>query len=83
MYFFSVFLDKPAAGVKSAIYHSDVDDSAESSTDEEGLQELPNIPHDPSGHPKKNLMKYVDKLAESRFFQAATENRYIKKAMEG
>lgn len=72
--------------VKSAIYNSDVDDSAESSTDEEGIRELPNTPQDiPAGasHGKKNLMKMVDRLAESKFFQAATENRYIKKAMEG
>ncbi|XP_056641762.1 testis-expressed protein 2 isoform X3 [Diorhabda sublineata] len=77
--------DKPNV-VKSAIYHSDVDDSAESSTDDEGLNELPNTPQDiPAGssHGKKNLMKMVDRLAESKFFQAATENRYIKKAMEG
>ncbi|CAG9826944.1 unnamed protein product [Diabrotica balteata] len=76
--------DKSAI-VKCAIYHSDVDDSAESSTDEEGLHELPNTPQDTTtgSHGKKNLMKMVDRLAESKFFQAATENRYIKKAMEG
>ncbi|CAG9860576.1 unnamed protein product [Phyllotreta striolata] len=75
--------DKSTSQVKSAIYHSDVDDSAESSSDEEGLQEVPNAPHDSTAPAKKSYLKYVDKLAESRFFQAATENRYIKKAMEG
>lgn len=31
----------------------------------------------------KKLMKMVDRLAESKFFQAATDNKYIKKAMAG
>ncbi|CAH1135926.1 unnamed protein product [Ceutorhynchus assimilis] len=72
--------DRPTLEIKSAIYHSDVDDSAESSSDEEGPQEV-QIPKEPT-HGKK-FIKMVDRIAESKFFQAATENRYIKKAMEG
>lgn len=74
---------------KSAIYNSDVDDSAESSSDEEGPQEIPNLPQEAgnpqggSGNSGKKFIKMVDRIAESKFFQAATENRYIKKAMEG
>lgn len=74
--------------MKLAIYHSDVDDSAESSTDEEGLQELPanregTGERAPVYEKKKKFIKMVDRIAESKIFQAAAENRYIKKAMEG
>ncbi|XP_074039959.1 testis-expressed protein 2 isoform X2 [Leptinotarsa decemlineata] len=78
--------EKSVSEERSAIYHSDIDDSAESSSDEEGSQEVPNIPADTasgSGHSGKKLIKMVDRITESKFFQAATENRYIKKAMEG
>nr|CAI5846225.1 unnamed protein product [Callosobruchus analis] len=37
----------------------------------------------PSSGGGKKFIRMVDRLAESKFFQAATENRYIKKAMEG
>ncbi|KAJ8915161.1 hypothetical protein NQ315_000413 [Exocentrus adspersus] len=79
--------EKSTSLEKSAIYNSDVDDSAESSSDEEGPQEAPNIPQEPStpasSNSGKKFIKMVDRIAESKFFQAATENRYIKKAMEG
>ncbi|XP_076272264.1 testis-expressed protein 2 isoform X4 [Rhynchophorus ferrugineus] len=80
--------DKPPEGTKSAIYHSDVDDSAESSSDEDGPQELPvtketGATATPPTHGSKKFMKMMDKIAESKFFQVATDNRYIKKAMEG
>ncbi|KAH1026194.1 hypothetical protein HUJ05_010750 [Dendroctonus ponderosae] len=80
--------DKLGLEIKLAIYHSDVDDSAESSTDEEGLQELP-VNREGTGEralvyeKKKKFIKMVDRIAESKIFQAAAENRYIKKAMEG
>ncbi|GJQ83917.1 hypothetical protein Trydic_g19855 [Trypoxylus dichotomus] len=79
---------------KSAIFHSDVDDSAESSTDDEPPKTpLNNRPVlDSMGYPvpglggvsrgSKKFMKMVDKIAESKFFQAATENKYIKRAMQ-
>ncbi|KAJ8942024.1 hypothetical protein NQ318_002778 [Aromia moschata] len=75
---------------KSAIYHSDVDDSAESSSDEEGSHDIQSISQDsgtpaPSsaGNSGKKLIKMVDRIAESKFFQFATEYRVIQKAMEG
>ncbi|XP_060522964.1 testis-expressed protein 2 isoform X2 [Cylas formicarius] len=79
--------EKPVGEVRSAIYHSDVDDSAESSSDEDASQEhilaKDASASGGSSHSKKNIFKMVDRLAESKFFQAATEYRYIKKAMEG
>lgn len=81
------FLDKTTAEVKSAIYHSDVDDTAESSSDEDGPQEIPVVKESSTPgerpHGSKKFIKMVDRIAESKFFQAAAENRYIKKAMEG
>lgn len=81
---------------KPAIFHSDVDDSAESSTDDEPAKQVPinyQSVLDSKGNPvpglggsskgSKKLMKMVDKIAESKFFQAATENKYIKRAMQG
>lgn len=81
---------------KPAIFHSDVDDSAESSTDDEPTKHVPSQQQmvlDSKGNPlpglggsskgSKKLMKMVDKIAESKFFQAATENKYIKRAMQG
>ncbi|KRT81306.1 hypothetical protein AMK59_5952, partial [Oryctes borbonicus] len=80
---------------KPAIFHSDVDDSAESSTDDESnrtpassnRQVLDNMGYPVPGiggasKGSKKLMKMVDKIAESKFFQAATENKYIKRAMQ-
>uniref|UniRef100_A0A1Y1M6M5 SMP-LTD domain-containing protein n=1 Tax=Photinus pyralis TaxID=7054 RepID=A0A1Y1M6M5_PHOPY len=72
--------------------YSDVDDTAESSSDGEsyapsaGKVAEANANTTGSGgtsNSSKKLFKMVDKIAESKFFQAATENRYIKKAMEG
>ena len=31
----------------------------------------------------KKLLRIVDKITQSRYFQQATENKYIKKAMKG
>lgn len=80
---------------RPAMFHSDVEDSAESTSDDESINVFyPNptvldgttgaYPSGaaPSSNSKK-FMKMVDKIAESKFFQAATEYRYIKKAMEG
>ncbi|XP_019869679.2 testis-expressed protein 2 isoform X2 [Aethina tumida] len=76
--------EKTLVKEKSAIFHSDVDDSAESSSDDEGPSEIQtDTTSTDAGNSGKKFIKMVDKIAESRFFQAATENRYIKKAMEG
>ncbi|XP_063917342.1 testis-expressed protein 2 isoform X3 [Zophobas morio] len=86
--------DKPTD--KPAMFHSDVEDSAESTSDEEAICPFQNNQYpaalDASGVPvqglggtsntSKKFIKMVDKIAESKFFQAATENKYIKRAME-
>lgn len=72
------------------MYNSDVDDTAESSTDDEYVKYPPAL--DSSGYPlqglggssnaSKKFIKIVDKVAESKIFQAAAENKFIKKAIE-
>ncbi|XP_045476118.1 testis-expressed protein 2 isoform X2 [Harmonia axyridis] len=75
---------------KSAIFNSDVDDSAESSSDDDSVI-FPSVA-DSSGtssgplppvNKSKKFLKMVDMITESKFFQAATDNKYIKRAMEG
>ncbi|XP_045214289.2 testis-expressed protein 2-like [Mercenaria mercenaria] len=69
---------------RSAITDSEEEDSAESSTDEE--DEPTNLADDGSGQSGgtgKKIMKYINKIAASKYFQSATENKYIKKAMTG
>lgn len=73
-----------------AMFHSDVDDSAESSSNDENSSFLPSVPgvsfDSTAGGPSntsKKVLKMVDKIAESKFFQAATDNKYIKNLMEG
>lgn len=82
--------DKPLA-----MYNSEVDDSAESSSNDEFVPVAPptSNPLDATGTPiqglggtsnaSKKFIKMVDKIAESKFFQAATEYKYIKNLMEG
>ncbi|XP_022917280.2 testis-expressed protein 2 isoform X1 [Onthophagus taurus] len=71
---------------KSAIFHSDVDDSAESSTDEDSSKTNATSVSDQvkpaAGNRSKKIMKMVDRITESKIFQVASENRYIKKAMQ-
>lgn len=87
---------KKMAAKQSPMYNEDVDDSAESSDDEEHVQIAQHSPGkalDEAGNPvqglggtsntSKRFMKMVDKIAESRFFQVATEYKYIKNLMEG
>ncbi|XP_065158108.1 testis-expressed protein 2 isoform X1 [Atheta coriaria] len=89
-------MESPTAtgsNTKSAIYHSDVEDTAESSSDDERVKSAAHTPLDESGYPvpglggaskqNKKFMTMVDRFAESKFFQRATENKYIKKAIEG
>lgn len=65
---------------KSAITDSDEEDSAESSTDEE--EDVTKEGEDGAGQSTgKKLMKIIDKIAASKYFQSATELKYVKKAM--
>ncbi|KAK3928515.1 Testis-expressed protein 2 [Frankliniella fusca] len=74
---------------KSPAFDSDLDDSAESSSDddtssintEDGIQRTSTSTS--SKRAGKKLLRMVDKIAASKYFQQATEMKYIKKAMEG
>ncbi|XP_046408967.1 testis-expressed protein 2 isoform X2 [Ischnura elegans] len=67
---------------RSPMFYSDVEDSAESSSDEEIN---PSHADESHGTPtsKKKILQMVDKIASSKYFQQATEYKYIKRAMEG
>lgn len=81
--------------VRSAMFHSDVDDSAESSSDDDvGTQDIQYTSSidslnstatglSGSSNSSKKFIKMVDRIAESKLFQAAAETKLIKKAMEG
>ena len=59
-------------------------DSIITSSDEE-VEEKPSLdPEDADSNKKQQkFIKFVDKIASSQYFQKATENKYIKRAMEG
>ncbi|KAH9504015.1 Tabersonine 6,7-epoxidase isoform 2 [Bulinus truncatus] len=67
--------------VKSAITDAEEEDSAESSTDEE--EESPSASEDSSGGgTSKKLLRYLNKITQSKYFHKATEYSVIKRAME-
>ncbi|XP_075231326.1 testis-expressed protein 2-like isoform X2 [Lycorma delicatula] len=74
---------------KSAIFDSDVEDSAESSSEEldvgkTGPITLPDVtPSSPGSTTSHKMLRMVDKIAASKYFQQVTEYKYIKRAMEG
>ncbi|KAM8841856.1 testis-expressed protein 2-like isoform 1-T1 [Synchiropus picturatus] len=55
---------------------SDEDDSSELSNDPTGAEGLV------GGHKPSKIMRFVDKIAKSKYFQKATETEFIKKKME-
>ncbi|KAL4709963.1 hypothetical protein ACJJTC_003926 [Scirpophaga incertulas] len=80
---------------KPAIYDSEVEDSAESSSDDESpsMQPVDSALHLPvsesvsntaeGASSKKKFLKMVDKIATNKYFQQVTDYKYVKKAMEG
>lgn len=74
---------------KSYMCNSDEESSAESSSEEEGSppDTTDQSPEDGAhasarvASTSKTLLRWVDKITQSRYFQQATENRYIKRAM--
>jgi hypothetical protein len=74
---------KPPKQRRTAITNSDEEDSAESSGDEyvhtgdSNSEELVE-----TTATSKKLLNFVSKIAASNYFQKATENKYIKMAME-
>ncbi|XP_075973368.1 testis-expressed protein 2 isoform X2 [Anticarsia gemmatalis] len=84
---------------KPAIYDSDMEDSAESSSDDESppvqpvdsnetipVSEHPSTtapPAEQGGSSKKKFLRMVDKIATNKYFQQVTDYKYVKRAMEG
>jgi hypothetical protein len=70
---------------RSAIYNSDEEDSPESSGDEYVHTDFFNDEESKlieQANPTKKILNLVNKIAASNYFQKATENKYIKMAME-
>nr|CAD7396238.1 unnamed protein product [Timema cristinae] len=73
----------------SAMFDSDLEDTAESSSEMEDEdsstpEEVDDSPkRKPTGGTSKKIINMVSKIAASKYFQHATENKYIKRAMEG
>ncbi|XP_060748005.1 testis-expressed protein 2 [Tachysurus vachellii] len=64
---------------------SDEESSSAGSSDEEDPAEVPEIPGTEGfvgGHRPSKIMRFVDKIAKSKYFQKATETEFIKKKME-
>ncbi|XP_052740221.1 testis-expressed protein 2 [Bicyclus anynana] len=80
---------------KPAIYDSDAEDSAESSSDDESPPVQPvdsaenmlvsetNLATPEGGSSKKKFLRMVDKIATNKYFQQVTDYKYVKRAMEG
>ncbi|XP_059045363.1 testis-expressed protein 2 isoform X2 [Achroia grisella] len=90
-----VFSEKQLRKRKPAIYDSEVEDSAESSSDDESpplqpVDSADNIPLSDTastttegGSSKKKFLRMVDKIATNKYFQQVTDYKYVKRAMEG
>lgn len=65
---------------------SDEESSSAGSSDEEDSSELSNDPAGAEGwaggHKPSKIMRFVDKITKSKYFQKATETEFIKKKME-
>ncbi|KAK0168955.1 hypothetical protein PV327_002711 [Microctonus hyperodae] len=79
-------LNDNSTPVKSAMFDSDVEDSPETSTEDEDSINLPTntsreaTPTQSSG---RKFLSMVDKLAANKYFQHAAELSYVRRAMEG
>lgn len=60
----------------------DSDSSSDSSFDEGDANEISDWEDYGAEKTRQNIVKFVDKIASSRYFQHATENRYIKKKLQ-
>ncbi|XP_062874737.1 testis-expressed protein 2 [Trichomycterus rosablanca] len=64
---------------------SDEESSSAGSSDEEDqaeVLEMPGVDCYVGGHRPSKIMRFVDKIAKSKYFQKATETEFIKKKME-
>ncbi|KAG8189960.1 hypothetical protein JTE90_009099 [Oedothorax gibbosus] len=82
-------LDTVDQFLKSPVYNSDEEDSAESSSDED--IPLPDVhdggskdegPSQVGGSTGKKILRLVDRFAQSTYFQNATKNKFLNKAMK-
>ncbi|KAH0540968.1 testis-expressed protein 2 [Cotesia glomerata] len=73
---------KPA---KSPMFDSDVEDSPETSTEDEESINMPASTREstPSQSSGRKFLSMVDKLAANKYFQHAAELTYVRRAMEG
>jgi hypothetical protein len=62
--------------------NNDSDSTSDSSFDEAELNEISDWEDYGAEKTRQNIVKFVDKIASSRYFQHATENRYIKKKLK-
>uniref|UniRef100_A0A3Q1BJ34 Testis expressed 2, like n=1 Tax=Amphiprion ocellaris TaxID=80972 RepID=A0A3Q1BJ34_AMPOC len=89
-------LGKEVAGIKvqencrpvlSVLADSDEESSSAGSSDEDDLllsepQGLKILPMTGGGKTGRKILRFVDKIAKSKYFQKATENEFIKKKFE-
>lgn len=72
---------------RSPVYCSDVEDSPETSTEDEdnGQFTSPTVSREstPTQSSGRKFLSMMDKLASSKYFQSATELSYVRRAMEG
>ncbi|XP_043464968.1 testis-expressed protein 2 [Leptopilina heterotoma] len=72
---------------RSPVYCSDVEDSPETSTEDEdnGQFASPSVSREstPTQSSGRKFLSMMDKLASSKYFQSATELSYVRRAMEG
>lgn len=61
---------------------SEFNSSSDSSSDEADIDEISDWEDYGAERTRQNIVKFVDKVASSRYFQQATENRYIKKKLQ-
>ncbi|KAL0125179.1 hypothetical protein PUN28_004368 [Cardiocondyla obscurior] len=80
-------LDEKTVPIRSPIFDSDVEDSPETSTEDEDLGNITSslasketTPIQSSG---KKFLNMVDKLTANKYFRHATELSYVRRAMEG
>ncbi|XP_048482601.1 testis-expressed protein 2 isoform X1 [Plutella xylostella] len=89
-----IFSEKQLRERKPAIFDSEFEDSAESSSDDESPQMQPVDSNETmaldaqssttdSAYSKKKFLKMVDRIATNKYFQTVTDYKYVKKAMEG
>lgn len=61
---------------------SDLDSSSDSSSGEADIDEISDWEDYGAERTRQNIVRFVDRVASSRYFQQAAENRYIKKKLQ-